>query len=226
MKLFNNLSKKYSGFTLVELLVAMSIIGILSAIVFVNFSGVSGVGRDAQRQSDLRTLQTAVEQYKNKYGRYPAQGCGGSGQWATSQNLDSTPITFTGNYATCNNYIADIVPEFISRLPQDPRSGSGLGYAYLTNTNGTVYKIMVVRTVESEVVASDHPFKSCDTNICGANCIDESSYAVWGGFAIDASAAGGVDEFDPNLRSVINNLSLSARNAVLAPTINVVCNQP
>jgi general secretion pathway protein G len=50
-----------SGFTLVELLVVIVILGILAAIVVVSVRGITDKGQDAACNSDLNTLMTAEE---------------------------------------------------------------------------------------------------------------------------------------------------------------------
>lgn len=64
------MSKK--GFTLIELLVTISIIAVLAAIGLVVFSTALKQGRDAKRQSDLRAIQSAMEQYFADQFVYPA----------------------------------------------------------------------------------------------------------------------------------------------------------
>lgn len=54
---------KSSGFTLLELLVVISIIGILVAMGAAAYSTAQKTGRDARRQSDLKAYQSAQEQY-------------------------------------------------------------------------------------------------------------------------------------------------------------------
>ena len=53
---------KTRGFTLIELLVTVTIIAVLSAIGLVIYHVVLEQGRDSKRQSDLRTIQSALEQ--------------------------------------------------------------------------------------------------------------------------------------------------------------------
>ena len=151
------------GFTLIELLVVIGVIGILASFLYVNFSDANEKGRDTKRQSDLRSLQSAIELYKQRYGYYPA-GCQGAGEWSGG----------TYGCPSGNNYIVGLAPEFIARLPVDPKLGTGTGalanrgYVYVsnrnttTNTGGDVYKIMAMNTVESEIVDYLHPLKSCD----------------------------------------------------------------
>ncbi|MCL5784711.1 MAG: type II secretion system GspH family protein [Patescibacteria group bacterium] len=63
-----------NGFTLIELMVSMSIIAILSAIGLIVYSTAIKQGQDARRQSDLRSIQSALEQYYSDQGYYPAAG--------------------------------------------------------------------------------------------------------------------------------------------------------
>jgi prepilin-type N-terminal cleavage/methylation domain-containing protein len=192
--------KKFQhGFSLIEIMVVVGIIGILSAVLYVNFSDGSEISRDAQRQADLRTVDTALELYKNKYGEYPA-GCNGPEVWSGHAPDYDCP--------SGNQYIVGLAPEFIPRLPQDPKlNGDDSGYVYATNAEGTVYIMKARLTVESENVDFGHPFQSCDTDnttsdtpICnrlsnannGGNrpawCQENNdtfntSYGIWGGLA-------------------------------------------
>ena len=51
------------GFTLVELLVVMLILGLLAAIAIPSFFAQRDKARDADAKADARTAQTAVETY-------------------------------------------------------------------------------------------------------------------------------------------------------------------
>lgn len=67
-KLFNN----PRGFTLIELLITISIIAILATIGITTYSSVMKQGRDSKRQSDLKSIQSALEQYFADQLYYPA----------------------------------------------------------------------------------------------------------------------------------------------------------
>lgn len=66
-----SLKKKQSGFTIVELLIVIVVIGILAAIVITTFTGVQKKGRDADRKSDINSMYGQVEVYFAEQGKYP-----------------------------------------------------------------------------------------------------------------------------------------------------------
>lgn len=60
-----------SGFTIVELLIVIVVIGILATLVIVTFSGIQQKGRDSQRKTDINAMQGHVEAFYAQYGFYP-----------------------------------------------------------------------------------------------------------------------------------------------------------
>ena len=62
------------GFTLVELLTVIAIIGILSAITFGVVKGVNERAAIGQAKAELGTIAQALENYKRQYGDYPQVG--------------------------------------------------------------------------------------------------------------------------------------------------------
>ncbi len=136
--------KPTRGFTLIELLVVIAIIGILSAVILAALNIARLKAYDAQRLSDLRTVQNALELYANDHaGSYPTTG--------------SVPPNFNVWYSACNTsstdgltnkppttYIPNLVSGgYISTLPLDPQMNASADtccYAYASN--GTDYKFM------------------------------------------------------------------------------------
>lgn len=59
------------GFTIVELLIVIVVIGILAALVLNTFSGVQRRARDSQRQTDVNSVATQLEVFYNDNGGYP-----------------------------------------------------------------------------------------------------------------------------------------------------------
>lgn len=66
-----------AGFTLVELLVVVAIIGILSAVAVVNLMNAVDKSKQKRTMGDLRTIASAVEAYSTDNATYPM----GVGDW-------------------------------------------------------------------------------------------------------------------------------------------------
>jgi type IV pilus assembly protein PilA len=61
---------KESGFTIIELLIVIAIIGILATLVLTNFQGAQAKGRDTVRKNDINSLYQKLEEYYNENGSY------------------------------------------------------------------------------------------------------------------------------------------------------------
>ena len=63
--------KKNKGFSLIELLVVISIIGVLTTVLVMNFVGSRERARDAQKIQNLNSLKNALRVYYNDNQAYP-----------------------------------------------------------------------------------------------------------------------------------------------------------
>jgi general secretion pathway protein G len=63
--------KSKKGFTIVELLIVIVVIGILATLVIVTFTGIQQKGRNSQRQTDVKAIQSQVEAFFAQHGFYP-----------------------------------------------------------------------------------------------------------------------------------------------------------
>lgn len=68
------------GFTLVELLVVVTILAILSIVAYSAFGSQTIQARDARRKQDLAAIEKALELYFLDYGRYPMALANGSAE--------------------------------------------------------------------------------------------------------------------------------------------------
>jgi len=68
-----SLKNKNKGFTIVELLIVIVVIGILATLVIVTFTGIQQKGRNSQRQTDINAVDSQVEAFYAQHGFYPTQ---------------------------------------------------------------------------------------------------------------------------------------------------------
>ncbi len=128
---------KFQGFTLVELLVTISIIAVLSAIGLIVYTDVLKQGRDSKRQTDLRSIQSALEQYNHDQGFYPAASPSplafGSGNRLTSNTGNPNPSSSPKVYM--NEVPAEPLPSPYSPYLYVPSGISYCLYAKLDKTS-------------------------------------------------------------------------------------------
>jgi type IV pilus assembly protein PilA len=92
-KLRERMARDESGFTLVELLVVMLILGILAAIAIPSFFNQRNKATDASAKSMAKTSQTAIETYATDNGGSYA---GANGDPAALEAIESTINTAAG----------------------------------------------------------------------------------------------------------------------------------
>lgn len=119
---------RMSGFTLLELLVVVAIIGLLAAIVLASLNSGRGKSRDAKRASALRELRTAMQLYYDTNRAYPVAAA-----WRGGQGNCWGMVT--------DDWIPGLAPNFISKLPLDPKP-SNCGSVYLYGGDGKDFKII------------------------------------------------------------------------------------
>lgn len=123
--------KRKKGFTLIELMIAISIVAIISAIGLVSYSQSQLIARDAKRKQDLRAISVALELYRqNNDQLYPNTNTNnGSGGSYTAGALLSNGA---------NPWITQLTTSYINSVPKDPKTFTGnplssnliTGYSY------------------------------------------------------------------------------------------------
>lgn len=121
---------KQKGFTLIELMIIIAIIGLLSTASFVAFEKSRSRARDTRRMADLKQIYTALEYYYDKFGQYPSE------VWCDSSlgSLEAACGSFTGdnwNYSSPNLIGLQLRNNnFLKNLPKDPKNNSTYFYVY------------------------------------------------------------------------------------------------
>lgn len=100
------------GFTLIEMLVVISIIGILATLIAANLNSARSRARDAERKSDLKNIETALRIYYNDKAAYPAND--GSNHMKACDPATSSCVW--GNEWNIGTII------YMQTLPKDPLS--------------------------------------------------------------------------------------------------------
>lgn len=111
------LSTTRKGFTLIEVLIVVSIIGLLSATILVGLAGFRARGRDTRRLADLKQIQNGLELYYTKNNSYPDTTAGLSDVGINKISGDPAPGRIY-NYKKCG---ADryVIQATLDAVPSD-----------------------------------------------------------------------------------------------------------
>jgi prepilin-type N-terminal cleavage/methylation domain-containing protein len=115
----SNLSK---GFTLIEVLVVISVIGMMSSTVVSQLQVSTYRSHDNQRISQIDQLTKGLELYYIDYGKYPGNT---TAQFMYADSRRPTVLPASGVPYT--NLTSKLVPNYLSVIPYPPRNGGKEG---------------------------------------------------------------------------------------------------
>ena len=137
------------GFTLIELLVVISIIGILTALIMVNFNAARQRARDVQRKSDLDQVKKALRMYYNDTNVYPSASSGKIVGCTPSQTFD------WGEQFYCGTMI------YMKTLPKDPSEGKTYYYSQASSGQDFCLWAGLENKSDGDIIKSQSRCSSC-----------------------------------------------------------------
>lgn len=101
-----SVQKKEKGFTIIELLIVIVVIGILAALVITTFSGIQQRARNTERETDVKAIHSQLESYYAQgASSYPSISQLQNNSWVQSnlRGIDLGALTAPGG--TGNNIV-------------------------------------------------------------------------------------------------------------------------
>ncbi len=141
---------KQKGFTLIELVIAISILAILAGVMVPRLSARMATSRDARRLADIKAVKTAIEAYYADKGHYPPpQKNDAFGGWDVSHD---------------GNFIQELRDTgFLPENAQDPINDNEFHYRYYVYSQGSYgcqgsgpFFLLGIRRFETEPFTDRH----------------------------------------------------------------------
>lgn len=148
-----------AGFTLLEILIVISIIGILTAFIFSNFTGARERARDVKKKQELHELQIALNLYQNTYQQYPATGNGNDFNACGQDGLlpcPCSPSLYFAIGASCETVL----------IPKVTLSEGSPFFRYYPCQNGESYRLLATLENLSDPELSESQAR-CPAAACG-----------------------------------------------------------
>src|SRR3569832_320111 len=104
-----SLKKTSRGFTIVELLIVIVVIGILAALVVTTYNGIQQKARDTERKTDVNALHGQIEAYQAQNGKYPTLGNVNDSTWRSTNMKGLDPAALADPNNASSQQLCDTV---------------------------------------------------------------------------------------------------------------------
>lgn len=183
------------GFTMVEIMVVVSIIAILSAIIYAGFDNAREQARTRALQTEIKEVQLAIEVFKAQHGRYPGVDVANQANCAAGLMAQQGGMRGGSNCANFVNYIGEggigyLAPDFIASLPLARDSNNpNCVITYETNATGDWYKLTAHRCLEGATTVAEGIGEDEQFSLCPSSC-QSIGPGTCNGVAYDETAPG------------------------------------
>ena len=154
--LLMKVSQSRKGFTLIELVIVVSILAILAGVMVPRLAGRAAKARDARRLADIRAISTAITAFYADTGGYP--------DFQENETTGGWDVSFDGNF------INELVNRgYLTEAPKDPINDEKYHYRYYRYDQGSYscegntpfYVIGIKRFETNEFTMANRGFFRC-----------------------------------------------------------------
>lgn len=135
-RVFSDISrvKALHAFTLLELLVVISIIGLMASVILASLTNAEQEAHDKRRVADLKQIEAALNLYYSRYNAYPTEASGANGNMTTNATFKT------------------LLSPYLKAMPVDPLGpGNSTFYYYYDgkeNCGGKEYAVIFARQMD------------------------------------------------------------------------------